>query len=401
MTVRRGGLADRIDHALRPGQIVVLDGMPQVGRSSIARVWAAERGDVAMAGAAGAAGAPFLLHDHMDSAAAADLIARVRAPEWADAGPGMLVVPDDIATVRTLRNTLTAKAEVLRLEPMTLEDCRAEALPAVPAGPAVVAAAPGPGAAATTVPTQEVHWLRGGMPDGLYAATDAQSLAWRSNLLIGMLGRDYSAFGVEAATRLPDVALELARRNGLEHDEDNHPWLKRKELGSAVHVLKEVGLVRRLPNLANGLVQGRVHRDKLYIRDTGLLHALVGVEDVAQLRVWRDAGESFEGYVIEELIRASGNAAAGFFRAETVPGLGADEVDLVLDFMPRRAVKLAIEVKSGEERKARPGFARACALINPTDVFVVHSGAAPASGAGMARLDLASAIARVAAAGAG
>ena len=220
--MRRGGLADRIDHALRPGQIVVLDGMPQVGRSSFARAWAAERGDVATAGAAGAAGAPFLLHDHMDAAAAADLIDRVRAPEWADAGPGMLVVPDDIATVRARRNTLTAKAEVLRLEPMTREDCRAEALPAVPAGPAIEAAAPGPGAALPAVPTQEVHWLRGGMPDGLYAATDARSLAWRSNLLIGMLGRDYSAFGVEAATRLPDVALELARRNGGEHDEDGH-----------------------------------------------------------------------------------------------------------------------------------------------------------------------------------
>lgn len=401
MTVRRGGLADRIDRALRPGQIVVLDGMPQVGRSSFAHAWAAERGDVAMAGTADAAGARFLLHDHMDAAAAANLIAKVRVAEWADAGPGMLVVPDDIATVRALRNTLTATAEVLRLEPMTLEDCRAAALPAVPAGPAVVAAAPGPGAAVPAVPTQEVHWLRGGMPDALYATTDAQSLVWRRNLLVGVLDRDYSAFGVEAATRLPEVALELARRNGCEHDEDGHPWLRRKELGSAVHVLKEVGLVRRLPNLANRLVQGKVHKEKLYIRDTGLLHALVGVEDVLQLRDWRNAGESFEGYVIEELIRASGNAAAGFFRAETEPGLGADEVDLVLDFTPRRAAKLAIEVKKGEGSRARPGFARACALIQPTDMFVVHSGPAPAPAPGMPRLDLASAIARVAAAAAG
>jgi hypothetical protein len=399
--VRRDSLADRLDHALRPGQIVVLDGMPQVGRSSFVHTWAAERGDVALAGAVDAAGATFLLHDHMDAAAAAHLIARVRSPEWVDVGPGMLVVPDDIATVRSIRNTLTAKAEVVRLEPMTLEDCRAEALPAVPAGPVVVAAAPGPGAPLPVMPTQEVHWLRGGMPDALYAATDAQSMAWRRNLLVGMLGRDYSAFGVEAATRLPDVALELARRNGGEHDEDGHPWLRRRELGSAVHVLKEVGLVRRLPNLANGLVQGKVHKDKLYVRDTGLLHALVGVEDLLQLRAWGDVGESFEGYVIEALIRASGNSAAGFFRAETVPGQGADEVDLVLDFTPRRAAKLAIEVKKGEGSKARPGFARACALIQPTDTFVVHSGAAPADAAGMPRLDLASAIARVAAAAAG
>lgn len=399
--MRRGGLADRIDRALRPGQIVVLDGMPKVGRSSFAHAWAAERGDVAMAGGADAADAPFLLHDHMDAAAAAHLIARVRAVEWAEAGPGMLVVPDDIDTVRALRNTLTARAEVLRLEPMTLEDCRAEALPAAPAGPAVVAAAPGPGAAPPAVPTQEAHWLRGGMPDSLHAATDAQSFAWRTNLLVGVLGRDYSAFGVEAATRLPEVALGLARRNGGEHDEDGHPWLRRRELGSAVHVLKEVGLVRRLPNLANGLVQGKVHRDKIYIRDSGLLHALVGVEDALQLRVWRDAGESFEGYVIEELIRASGNAAAGFFRAETVPGLGADEVDLVLDFTPRRPAKLAIEVKKGEGSRARPGFARACALIQPTDTFVVHSGPAPVAELGLPRLDLASAIARVVAAASG
>lgn len=388
-----------VDEALRaPGAMVVLDGMPKVGRSSFANAFAAERG-MATAGAPDAATAPFLLYDHMGPAAAVDLLERARTPEWKISGQRTLVVPDGIDTVRTLRSTLTATVEVLRLEPMTLEEWRSETLSALPAGPAAVATAPGPGTTPSAQPTQEIHWLRGGMPDGLHAATAVQSLAWRRNLLNGVLGRDYSAFSVDAATRLPEVALQLARRNGGEHDDDGHAWLKRKELGSAIHVLREIGLIRRLPNLANGLVPGRIHRDKIYVRDSGLLHALVGVEDATQLRAWRDVGESFEGYAIEALIRASLGAAAGFFRAETMPGAGADEIDLVLDFEPR-PVRLAIEIKMGEDKKARPGFRRACALVNPTDIFVVHSGSSPASDPGMSRLDLASAIARVSAAAA-
>ena len=394
---RRETIGADIDVALRQHRVVMLDGLPRVGRTLLVDRWVALRDDVEALPLGQPSNAGTTVHDHLDMARAIQVIDIVRGADWTAGGCRLVLVPDDLATLRHIETRLPGLAMTLRLEPMSLADCRAEIAALQPAQGAAPGNVPTATPAAPITMALDKHWLRGGLPQSLSAANDHDSLVWRRHLLQGLVDRDYSSFRVTEATRMPEFLLELARRQGAEFNEDAYAKLKRPELRSAIHVLERIGLVRRLRNVAGDyLREGAGQWEKVYVRDSGLFHALVGIETEDQLRNSAMNGDSFEGYAVEALVQAAGAACeATFFRAITVEGEGADEIDLILDFSPAKTLKIAIEMKVGTARRARQGFFRACEVVGANERFVVHSGDEPAVEAGLPRLDVVEAVSRV------
>jgi predicted AAA+ superfamily ATPase len=237
------------------------------------------------------------------------------------------------------------------------------------------------------------HWLRGGLPESLEAESDTASLGWRRKLLKGLLARDYSRWGVAPYARLMDVLRWAANRNGGELDDTDCPGTKASELRSMLYVFDRVGITRRLPNYPESGSESLGRKPKLYVRDTGLLHAVLGIETMEQLRAHQLLGESWESYVIEALITASGGLCTPqFYRTA---GKDADEIDLVLDFETYNGRIAAFEIKLGEEQSPRRGFYRGCESIRATDRILVHSGSTSHLSEKVDRIPLSTAIQQV------
>ena len=128
--------------------------------------------------------------------------------------------------------------------------------------------------------------------------------------------------------------------------------------------------VRRLPPFHANTGKRLVKSPKTYVRDSGVLHALLGIKDHNALAGHPVVGPSWEGFVIENLLGAAPERTlASFYRTAA----GA-EIDLVLD-LPDGA-RWAIEIKRGLTAKPEKGFFLACEDLQPVRRFVVYSGAA-------------------------
>ena len=218
----------------------------------------------------------------------------------------------------------------------------------------------------------EALWLRGGFPDSFLAPDDRQSLAWRKDLLRTYLERDVPMLG----SRIP---AETLRRfwTMLAHNQGTLINASRLAAGLEVSsqsvsrytdLLVDLLLVRRLQPYHVDVGKRLVKSPKVYIRDSGLVHALLNISDRASLLGHPVVGASWEGFVIENLINAApALAVPGFYRTS-----GGAEIDLVLE-LPG-AERWAIEVKRSRAAKPARGFYEACDDIKPARRFVVHAG---------------------------
>jgi predicted AAA+ superfamily ATPase len=216
-------------------------------------------------------------------------------------------------------------------------------------------------------------WLRGGFPDSFLARTDAESLLWRKDFIRTYLERDVPQLG-------PRIPAETLGRlwTMLAHGQGTLLNASRLAAGLAVSVptiaryidlLVDLLLVRRLPPLHANTGKRLVKSPKMYVRDSGVVHALLGIEDDNVLAGHPVVGPSWEGFVIENLLSvAPARTQASFYRTSA----GA-EIDLVLD-LPR-AGRWAIEIKRGLSPQPTKGFYLASEDIEPAASFVVHSGA--------------------------
>ena len=371
----RLALQAQLDAAVEHRTMTMLQGLPRVGRSWLIADWMKRRADVVLRTdptvAAGSDGVVVL--DHVDHSGVASLIAAVRAAEIAGGRTRYVVAPTDLATSFALRDALAGAFEtidVMPLRPNEIED-RVTSLSAA-MGPLVATAAP-TAPEPQSVPDPGRHWLRGGFPESLDAPSDQSSLTWRRQLLGPLLERDYSRCGLLPAYPLQEVLRWVAQRNSAEMDESISRFGKRAELKSAIFVLEKLGLIRRLPNVAAVDHPDEPLMDKLFMRDTGLLHALLGIVTVDQLKTHKEIGASFESYAIEALIAAAGNECVKqFYRFDQ--GQGDDEIDLILDFPAQAGRRIAIECKVSPTKRPEPGFFRACGLMGITEQIVVHSG---------------------------
>ena len=215
-------------------------------------------------------------------------------------------------------------------------------------------------------------WLRGGFPRSLLASDDASSLGWRHSFIRSYLERDVPMF----APRLPGAVIGRLWTM-LAHAQGTMLNSARLALGLAVSapmvvryidLLVDLLLVRRLQPWSGNLGKRLIRTPKVYVRDAGLVHALLDIESINHLLSHPVIGASWEGFVIEALLAAAGPGAIPmYYRTRD----GA-EIDLVLERAGR--VAFAIEIKRGTAPRVEPGFYIACDDVKAVRRIVVHGG---------------------------
>lgn len=216
-------------------------------------------------------------------------------------------------------------------------------------------------------------WLRGGFPESLLARGAAASLRWRQNFIRSYLERDIPQFG-------PRIAAETLRRfwTMLAHHQGGllntaqfarNLGVDAKTAGSYLDLLVDLLLVRRLPPWHGNIGKRLVKSPKVYVRDSGLVHALLGIPDKDTLLAHPVVGQSWECFVVENLIAVAPEGVDAYFYRTG----GGAEIDLLLVWPDGR--KWAIEIKRSLSPKVERGFHAACADLMPERKFVVYPGA--------------------------
>jgi predicted AAA+ superfamily ATPase len=215
-------------------------------------------------------------------------------------------------------------------------------------------------------------WVRGGFPDSFLAATDRESLALRKDFIRTYLERDVPMFG----PRLPAETLErlwtmLAHGQGTLLNASRLAAslsISAQTVTRYIDLLADLLLVRRLAPFHANLRKRLVKSPKIYVRDSGLAHALLDIGDYSELAGHPVAGASWEAFVIENLLSAAPlRTLASFYRT----AVGA-EIDLLLE-LPGGEL-WAIEIKSGLSPKLERGFHHAREDVKPHRSFVVYAG---------------------------
>ena len=215
-------------------------------------------------------------------------------------------------------------------------------------------------------------WCRGGFPESYLAPSDAASLNWRLSFIRTYLERDIPQLG----PRIPAETLRrfwtmLAHNQGQTH---NAASLARGLDVSGVTIaryldlLADLLLVHRLPPWISNVGRRLVKAPKVYVRDSGICHALLGIETLDDLFGHPVIGSSWEGYVIENIVGAlPRRASCGYYRTS-----GGAEVDLVVHL--GAGAIWAIEIKYSSAPKVSKGFHSACEDLRPDRKFIVHAG---------------------------
>ena len=218
----------------------------------------------------------------------------------------------------------------------------------------------------------ETLWARGGFPSSYLASTDALSFRWRQDFIRTYLERDILQFG-------PRLPAETLRRlwTMLAHNQSellNTANLARalaidaKTVARYLDLLVDLLLVRRLQPWHNNEGKRLVKTPKVYVRDSGIVHALLRLPSHEDVLGHPVAGGSWEGFVIESIIAAAPDGTEpNFYRTSA----GA-EIDLLLT-LPGNEL-WAVEIKRGSAPKLSRGFHQACTDLNPTRRFVVYGG---------------------------
>lgn len=219
---------------------------------------------------------------------------------------------------------------------------------------------------------QDSLWLRGGFPDSFLAKSEESSLRWRLNFISTYLERDVPQLGF----RIPSVTLRrlwtmLAHAQGGQVNlaqlaaslDVSAPTAKRY-----IDLLEDLLLVRTLRPWFGNIGKRLVKSPKVYIRDSGLVHALLNIGDLDQLYGHPVFGLSWEGFVIENILAALPQGVTPWFYRTSA---GA-EIDLVLEFNQQQL--FAVEIKRSLTPTLSKGFYLGCDDIKASKRFVVYPG---------------------------
>jgi len=214
-------------------------------------------------------------------------------------------------------------------------------------------------------------WTRGGFPDSLLAPDDAASLAWRRDFIATYLQRDVPDLG----PRIPAETLRrfwtmLAHLSGTRL---NAAALSRSlgvdatTVARYLDLLVDLLLVRRLPAWHGNVGKRLVKTPKVYVRDAGIVHALLDIPTREALLGHPKLGDSFEGFVVENLLSVAPVSATAFWYGTG----GGAEIDLVLEFPSHR---WAIEIKHSSAPVPGRGFHEGCRDLGASRRIVVSAG---------------------------
>lgn len=215
-------------------------------------------------------------------------------------------------------------------------------------------------------------WLRGGFPDSFLSKNDEASLRWRLNFISTYLERDVPQFG----PRIPAVMLRKLWTM-LAHSQSGQ--LNIAQLGNNLDVtaptakryielLEDLLLIRTLQPWSGNVGKRLVKAPKVYIRDSGLTHALLNLTTFDDLLGHPVVGASWEGFIVENLLSClPAGITAWFYRTAA----GA-EIDLVIE--RNSTERYAIEIKRSQAPSVSKGFHLGCEDIAATKRFIVYPG---------------------------
>lgn len=329
--IERATLHGRIRAALRRARVVALVGPRQVGKTTLARALV-----------------PASQANYFDLENPRDL-ARLAEPMTALEGLRGLVVidevqlrPDLFPILRVLADRKPLPARFLVLGSASPQFLRqpSESL----AGRIEVIEVGGLSLREVGARRTGLLWRRGGYPASFTARTEAQSFAWREQFLRSFFEREIPALGIN----IPPAALQrFWSMLGHYHGQIWNAADPARSLGVAentvrryLDILQGVFMIRRLSPWHENLSKRQVKSPKIYFRDSGLLHVLLGVHDGAQLDRHPRSGASWEGHVIEEVLKSVDPDEAYFWATHQ----GA-ELDLLLFKDGRR---FGVEVKRAD-----------------------------------------------------
>ncbi len=217
-----------------------------------------------------------------------------------------------------------------------------------------------------------VLWLRGGFPESLLAGSDRNSLAWRRDFIRTYVERDIPQLG----PRIPAETLwrfwtMLAHSQGTAL---NAAHLARSlgvsgtTVARYLDLMVDLLLVRRLQPWMFNEGKRLVRSPKVYVRDSGITHALLGISNYNDLLGHPVSGGSWEGFVIENILSVVPPEARSYYYRTP----GGAEIDLVLEFGIRD--RWAVEIKHSSSPSLSKGFHLGCEDVKAPRKYVVYSG---------------------------
>ena len=352
--IERAGCLGQLEAAITRSPITALLGPRQCGKTTLARQLASTRG-----------AAIFDLESEPD-------IRRLANPEMVLGALDGLVVLDEIqrmprlfTALRVLADRPDARSRFLILGSVSPDLVRgvSESL----AGRVEFVELTGFDLAETGPPAWRRLWLRGGLPKSYLAASDDDSMAWRDGFVRTFLERDIPQLGIT----IPPAAMRrfwtmLAHWHG-------QIW-NGSELGRAIaasdktvrrylDLLTGTYMVRQLQPWFENVAKRQVKAPKIYLRDTGLHHALLGLPDDAALLGHPRVGASWEGFAIEQILSSLGRRDAWFWGAH-----GGGELDLLVIERGRR---IGFEVKFNEAPRITAAMRNVAETLALDHLFVV------------------------------
>ena len=355
--VKRTQLLSKIKTALKRSRVVVLLGPRQCGKTTMAR----ELVDVASPNY-------FDLEDPVS-------LTRLDEPMTALQSLNGLVVidevqrrPDLFPILRVLsdRNPLPARFLILGSASPALLKQSSESL----AGRVEMISMSGFGLDEVGPEAQARHWLRGGFPLSFLARSEADSVAWRKNFVQTFLERDLPQLGVRIpATTLLRFWTMVAHYHGQvwsAAEPARSLGMGETSVRRYLDLLTDVFMIRQLPPWIANTTKRQIKAPKVYFRDTGLLHYLLGIRSEKDLLGHPKSGASWEGYVIEEVLRVVEPEEFYFWGTH-----GGAEIDLVL----RKDGKMVgVECKRVDAPKLTPSMRAALSDLGLERIVVIYPG---------------------------
>ena len=217
---------------------------------------------------------------------------------------------------------------------------------------------------------QDRHWLRGGLPLSFLAKNETDSLAWRKNFIQTFLERDIPQFGIGIAAPM------LLRFWGMLAHYSGQIWnaaeparslgISETSVRRYLDILDGVFIVRQLKPWHENLKKRQVKSPKIYFRDSGLLHQILGIRTMTDLLSNPKCGASWEGYLVEEVLAIAQPDDAFFWATHA----GA-ELDILLIKGRRR---IGVEIKRADAPGLTPSMKMAMSDLSLQKLFVIYPG---------------------------
>lgn len=355
--IPRQGLVESITDALGRSRVVALLGPRQCGKTTLARQFVS-------------VDSPnyFDLEDPISLARLTEPMTALRELNGTVVIDEIQRMPELFPILRVLadRQPLTARYLILGSASPELQRHSSESL----AGRMEIITVSGLSLTEVGCSAQNRHWLRGGFPLSYLAASDIDSHIWRKNFIQTLLERDLPQLGISIpATTLQRFwamlahyhgqiwnAAELARSMGV-----NETTVRRY-----LDLLEGVYMIRQLQPWHANLKKRQVKSPKIYFRDSGLLHHLLGIRTEADLMLHPKIGASWEGYVLEEIIKTQQPDEVWFWATHA----GA-ELDLLLILQGKR---IGIEIKRMDAPQLTPSMRIAMTDLELEKLLVIYPG---------------------------